>query len=153
LVFNFSLTVWKFDFFNSASLTDIKTSFGEIKAIVTTMTCEACNTIPPVVASGYTPKGKWEEIGGLNTYVTGSESSAKFGLVDVYDIFGPANQTLQGADLLAAALNVVVLVPDFFKGEACQGEWFSNPRYVLPLSILDDGKGGRDVMKLMGMEE
>jgi hypothetical protein len=31
------------------------------------MTCEACNTIPPVVAEGYEEKGKWEEIGGLKT--------------------------------------------------------------------------------------
>lgn len=117
------------------------------------MTCEACNTIPPVVASGYNPKGKWEEIGGLNTYVTGSESAAKFGLVDVYDIFGAANQTLQGADLLAAALNVVVLVPDFFKGEACQGEWFSNPRYVLLFRFVMKGEGGKDVIRLMEMVE
>jgi len=31
------------------------------------MTCEACNTIPPVIAVGYEPKGKWEELGGLKT--------------------------------------------------------------------------------------
>ena len=31
------------------------------------MTCEACKTIPPVVAEGYEPKGKWEEIAGLKT--------------------------------------------------------------------------------------
>jgi hypothetical protein len=31
------------------------------------MACEACKTIPPVVAEGYVEKGKWEEIGGLKT--------------------------------------------------------------------------------------
>lgn len=30
-------------------------------------TCEACNTIPPVVAEGYTLKGSYIELGGLNT--------------------------------------------------------------------------------------
>ena len=73
--------------------------------------------------------------------------------MDVYDIFGAANQTLQGADLLAAALNVVVLVPDFFKGEACQGEWFSNPRYVLLFRFVMKGEGGKDVIRLMEMVE
>lgn len=46
--------------------------------------------------------------------------------MDVYDIFGLAPQTLQGADLLAAALNALVLVPDFFKGEPAQGAWFAD---------------------------
>ena len=31
------------------------------------MTCEACKTIPPVIAEGYTPKGTYEQIGGLKT--------------------------------------------------------------------------------------
>ena len=55
--------------------------------------------------------------------VTGAETSTK-AVVDIYDVFGPAPQTLQGADLLAAALNVLVLVPDFFKGEPAQHEWY-----------------------------
>jgi hypothetical protein len=29
------------------------------------MTCEACRTIPPVIAEGYTPKGERSIIGGL----------------------------------------------------------------------------------------
>lgn len=32
-----------------------------------TMSCEACRTIPPVIATGYTPKGHFESIAGLNT--------------------------------------------------------------------------------------
>jgi hypothetical protein len=34
------------------------------------MTCEACNTIAPVVAEGYEPKGKWEVLDGLKTCTT-----------------------------------------------------------------------------------
>ncbi|KAI9927463.1 hypothetical protein MW887_003077 [Aspergillus wentii] len=86
------------------------------------MSCEACKTIPPVIPQGYTPKGKWETIADLKTYVTGS-TDASIGIVDIYDIFGLASQTIQGADLLAARLNAVVLVPDFFKGEAAKHEW------------------------------
>ncbi|KAJ5885508.1 hypothetical protein N7495_010018 [Penicillium taxi] len=85
------------------------------------MTCEACRTIPPVISEGYIPKGKYEIIGGLNSYITGSEH-AKAGVVDIYDIFGWSNQTLQGADLLAARLNAVVVVPDFFKGDTLAPE-------------------------------
>jgi dienelactone hydrolase len=38
-------------------------------------------------------------------------------------VFGLASQTLQGADLLAARLNAVVLVPDFFEGDALKHEY------------------------------
>jgi dienelactone hydrolase len=44
--------------------------------------------------------------------------NAGIGLVDIYDIFGMSDQTVQGADLLATRLNAVVLVPDFFEGDA-----------------------------------
>jgi dienelactone hydrolase len=54
--------------------------------------------------------------------VTGN-LGGKMGLVDLYDVFGLASQTLQGADLLAARLNAVVLVPDFFEGEALKPEY------------------------------
>lgn len=58
--------------------------------------------------------------------MTGSETSTK-AIVDIYDIFGPAPQTLQGADLLAAALGILIIVPDFFRGNPAQNEWFKNP--------------------------
>ncbi|KAL3450490.1 hypothetical protein BJX65DRAFT_305328 [Aspergillus insuetus] len=87
------------------------------------MTCEACRTIPPVIAAGYTAKGKYEDIAGLKTYVTGTQD-ATIGLVAVYDVFGLAMQTLQGADRLAAQLGATVLVPDFFDGEAMKPEWY-----------------------------
>ena len=66
----------------------------------------------------YTPTYSMERIAD----VTGSQS-AKKGLIDVYDVFGLASQTLQGADMLATALSAVVIVPDFFKGQPAKHEW------------------------------
>ncbi|KAJ5301262.1 hypothetical protein N7508_006125 [Penicillium antarcticum] len=86
------------------------------------MSCEACRTIPPVTSQGYTPEGHYETIAGLKTYVTGN-MDGKMGLVDLYDVFGLAIQTLQGADLLAVRLNAVVLVPDFFEGDPLKPEY------------------------------
>jgi dienelactone hydrolase len=54
--------------------------------------------------------------------VTGN-ITGRIGLVDLYDVFGLASQTLQGADLLAVRLNAVVLVPDFFEGDALKHEY------------------------------
>lgn len=106
------------------------------------MTCEACKTIPPIVVDGFVEKGKWVEVGGLKTCkmiyplishlggdcqltestdVTGP-AGAKKAIVDTYDIFGIVPQTLQGADALAAALEVLVFVPDFLKGDVAKGE-------------------------------
>ncbi|KAI2694763.1 hypothetical protein CBS147372_9602 [Penicillium roqueforti] len=87
------------------------------------MTCEACRTIPPVVFTGYTANGQYEDIAGIKTYVTGP-SNATIGLLGVYDIFGLAIQTLQGADRLASQLDATVLIPDFFHGDAVQPAWF-----------------------------
>lgn len=53
--------------------------------------------------------------------VTGDEN-ARVGILDIYDVFGMANQTQRGADLLATRLNAVVLVPDFFKGSPLKPE-------------------------------
>merc|ERR1712098_944910 len=47
----------------------------------------ACCSIPPIVAKDYKEKGKYETIGGLKTYVTGSSNASK-GLLYIYDIFG-----------------------------------------------------------------
>ncbi|EHL03589.1 alpha/beta-Hydrolase [Glarea lozoyensis ATCC 20868] len=88
------------------------------------MTCSACLTIPPVVKTDYTPKGTYENIAGLKTYSTGSSNSTKT-LLAVYDIFGFAPQTLQGADILATALNIRVLIPDLLNGRYAQGEWYA----------------------------
>jgi len=77
----------------------------------------ACLSIPAIVSSGYGPKGKWEQIGPLNTYVSApANMTPTRGVIHIYDIFGISPQTLQGADRLAAHLNAIVLVPDFFQG-------------------------------------
>jgi dienelactone hydrolase len=62
---------------------------------------------------------------------TGPQTSTR-ALITIYDIFGIAPQTLQGADALATALNCLVIMPDFFEGGKAEGEWFSNP-YCFPL--------------------
>ena len=54
--------------------------------------------------------------------ITGPESPST-GIIDLYDIFGPAPQTVQGADMLASALGAVVLLPDFLKGDYVLPEW------------------------------
>lgn len=38
-----------------------------ISNLTVAMSCEACRTIPPVTAKGYTPQGQFEKIAGLNT--------------------------------------------------------------------------------------
>jgi dienelactone hydrolase len=46
----------------------------------------------------------------------------------IYDAFGVSPQSLQGADLLAAALSplgTAVIMPDFFQGKAAKAEWFA----------------------------
>ncbi|KAI0880507.1 alpha/beta-hydrolase [Annulohypoxylon maeteangense] len=85
------------------------------------MECKGCREIPPV-SSDYTPKGTYEIIAGLKTYVIGPPSP-QIAIIDVYDVFGPAPQTLQGADRLSASLNALVIVPDFCKGVYMQEAW------------------------------
>ncbi|KAK3299636.1 Alpha/Beta hydrolase protein [Chaetomium fimeti] len=87
---------------------------------------EACCNIPPVVASGYAAKGSYEQLGSLKTYVTGPATATK-GIISVYDIFGYADQTVQGADILAygdESHQYKVFMPDWFKGNPCPVEWF-----------------------------
>ncbi|TVY20551.1 putative AIM2 family protein [Lachnellula arida] len=90
------------------------------------MTCEACKTIPPVIAEGYENKGSWGEVAGLKT----CPQTATKALVALYDVFGPAPQTLQGADAMSSALNALVLVPDFFKGAKMEFSWYGDDLYV-----------------------
>ncbi|KAK5992143.1 putative AIM2 family protein C30D10.14 [Cladobotryum mycophilum] len=77
-------------------------------------TSPKCCELPPV-SHEYTPKGKYETIGGVHTYVVGPENSTK-GIIDVFDIFGIRAQTIQGADRLSVHSGAVVLVPDLFNG-------------------------------------
>ncbi|KAI1377910.1 alpha/beta-hydrolase [Hypoxylon crocopeplum] len=85
------------------------------------MASDACAQIPPV-SSDYTPKGTYETIAGLKTYVIGPPSPTK-AIIDIYDVFGLAPQSLQGADRLSASLNALVIVPDFFEGVYVQPDW------------------------------
>ncbi|KAF7887256.1 uncharacterized protein EAF02_003903 [Botrytis sinoallii] len=92
-------------------------------------TQNACDTIPPVTKVDYKIKGAWETIAGIPVYVSGASKPTN-ALMVIYDVFGAAPQTLQGADLLAAALeplNIVVIVPDLFDGKKAQAEWFKDP--------------------------
>jgi dienelactone hydrolase len=82
---------------------------------------DACAKLPPAV-SDYKPKGSWDTVADLKTYVTGPPD-ARRAVVFIYDVFGPAPQTLQGADRLASALSAVVLIPDFFRGSYVQPSW------------------------------
>ncbi|KXG49493.1 Dienelactone hydrolase [Penicillium griseofulvum] len=87
---------------------------------------QACCNIPPVVSSGYVPKGLYEELGGMKTYVTGPEEATR-GIVSVFDIFGYFDQTLQGADILATGdqhQKYKVFMPDWFHGSPCPIEWY-----------------------------
>ncbi|KAK7981457.1 hypothetical protein PG988_003695 [Apiospora saccharicola] len=82
---------------------------------------EACCNIPPIEASGYTAKGRYEQLGGMKTYVTGPAQATR-GVISVFDIFGYTDQTLQGADMLGNKHKV--FMPDWFHGNPCPTEWF-----------------------------
>ncbi|KAM0174096.1 hypothetical protein ACHAPC_010137 [Botrytis cinerea] len=102
-------------------------------------TQNACNIIPPVTKIDYktkvAPKQRHPfyffifKIRKSQPSVLGASNPTN-ALMVIYDIFGTAPQTLQGADLLAAALeplNTVVIVPDLFNGKKAQAEWFKDP--------------------------
>ncbi|KAL7270951.1 hypothetical protein RUND412_006328 [Rhizina undulata] len=78
-------------------------------------TNKACCSLPPVVSTNYVPKGTYEELNGIKTYVTGPRD-AKTGVLVIYDIFGFFSQTIQGADIIASAGHLVIM-PDFFHGK------------------------------------
>lgn len=78
---------------------------------------KACCSLPAVTTHDYKPKGTYTKLAGLDVYTTGPSHSTR-ALIAVYDIFGFAPQTLQGADLLSQSLAALVLVPDFFEGKA-----------------------------------
>ncbi|KAI0180982.1 alpha/beta-hydrolase [Hypoxylon sp. FL1284] len=85
------------------------------------MASDACAKLPPV-SSDYVPKGTYETLAGLKTYVIGPESPSK-AIIDIYDIFGFSPQALQGADRVSSALDALVIVPDFFEGTGAQPSW------------------------------
>ncbi|KAI1190199.1 dienelactone hydrolase [Nemania serpens] len=87
---------------------------------------EACCRIPPVIGEGYEPKGRYIDLDGLKTYVTGPPDADK-AILAAYDIFGFFPQTLQGADIVAtsdAGQSYQVFMPDFFNGSPAKMEWY-----------------------------
>jgi len=87
---------------------------------------EACCNVPPVISSGYSAKGSYDTVDGFKTYATGPGDASR-GIVVVFDIFGYFDQTIQGADILAtsdAHHKYKVVMPDWFKGDACPIEWY-----------------------------
>ncbi|KAJ4393338.1 hypothetical protein N0V93_002546 [Gnomoniopsis smithogilvyi] len=86
---------------------------------------QACCNTPAVNSSGYIAKGSYSHIGGMKTYITGTEEPTK-GIVSIYDIFGFFDQTIQGADILAlnGYQKYKVFMPDWFNGNAVPIEWY-----------------------------
>ena len=84
---------------------------------------KACCDLPPVQAKDYNPSGHYKDFAGTKCYVTGP-SDAKKAVFFIYDIFGYRAQTLQGADILAKTGNYLVVMPDFFHGQAAEISWF-----------------------------
>ncbi|WFD31459.1 carboxymethylenebutenolidase [Malassezia sp. CBS 17886] len=87
---------------------------------------KACCTLPPVQTE-YTPKGVFEQVNGLKSYVTGDRSS-KHVLLCIYDIFGYWATTQQGADLLGDTGKVKVVMPDFLRGQPWPIDKFPPPK-------------------------
>jgi len=86
----------------------------------------ACCSIPPIISKGYEPKGKYETIGGLKTYVTGPANATK-AILFIYDIFGYFPQSIQGADILSTAddkTKYQVFIPDWFEGNPADISWY-----------------------------
>ncbi|KAI9778020.1 MAG: hypothetical protein M1839_008425 [Geoglossum umbratile] len=84
---------------------------------------KACCTIPPIVASGYVPKGQYQTISGLKTYCT-SAANPRGSILFIFDIFGYFPQTLQGADILAHSGNMAVYMPDWFDDQPADLSWY-----------------------------
>jgi len=86
----------------------------------------ACCNIPPIISKGYEPKGKYETIGGLKTYVTGPANASK-AILYIFDIFGYFPQSLQGADILSTSdkdNQYQVFMPDWFEGNPADISWY-----------------------------
>lgn len=109
--------------------------------MASSITSPACCTIPPVAAD-YAPKGKMQNIGGVDCYVIGNEQCDK-AIVGIFDVFGYWPSTQQGADILAAMTNVRVILPDFFAGSPL-------PQDVVPWDTPEKKAAVDDFMKDKG---
>lgn len=57
-----------------------------------------------------------------HTDITGPQDASR-AIIFLYDVFGFAKQSLQGADRLAAHLDALVLAPDLLQGNYVQPDW------------------------------
>jgi len=90
-----------------------------------TPSAACCNT-PAVVSKGYKEKGSYITVDGLKTYATGP-TSAKKGILYIFDIFGFFPQSLQGADIVAHSdkeKQYRVFMPDWFEGKPADISWY-----------------------------
>lgn len=79
-----------------------------------------------MIGEGYEPKGRYIDLDGVKTYVTGPPDADK-AILAVYDIFGFFPQTLQGADILATSnveQSYQIFMPDFFNGNPAKIDWY-----------------------------
>ena len=75
--------------------------------------------------------------------IVGPEDATK-AVIDIYDVFGLAPQTLQGADRLSEHIGALVLVPDFLLGIYAQAAWFpvDTPEKQKAMSDFRTGPAG-----------
>ncbi|XP_047311217.1 endo-1,3;1,4-beta-D-glucanase-like [Impatiens glandulifera] len=79
------------------------------------MSSSECFENPPILSSTF-GKGIVKELGGLKTYVAGTDHS-KLAIVLISDIFGYEAPNLRKVADKVAAAGFLVVVPDFFNGE------------------------------------
>lgn len=113
---------------SSSQLTPTRPTF-RIQPKVYTKSVTTMSTIPgdnpvcctlPAVEVDYKPKGTFETIQGISTYVIGDKASKK-AIVVTMDIFGMVPLNQQGCDLLAVQ-GFYVLMPDFLGDQALKNE-------------------------------
>ncbi|CAE6453965.1 unnamed protein product [Rhizoctonia solani] len=95
----------------------------------------------PLHATDYKPKGTFETINGISTYVIGDKSSKK-AIVVVMDVFGMVPLTQQGCDILASQ-GFYVLMPDYL-GDQALGDGdipFNTPEKIEKRNKLFSGVG------------
>ncbi|KAL4959635.1 uncharacterized protein BDV14DRAFT_212232 [Aspergillus stella-maris] len=86
------------------------------------MSLKACCSTPAVGNPATSAQEEIDTAGGISLCVTGNRSS-KRGVVLIYDIFGLYPQTKEGAALISRELDCLVIIPDFFHGDAANMDW------------------------------
>ncbi|KAL3472489.1 dienelactone hydrolase [Aspergillus californicus] len=86
------------------------------------MSLKACCSTPAVCNPATSTQEETDTAGEISLCVIGNRSS-KRGVVLIYDIFGLYPQTKEGAALLSRELDCLVIIPDFFHGDAAKIDW------------------------------